>query len=192
MAELSGAHFESGRFILKFCDIDVQATFPQGNVTMLKPESSDIDEITHNEKILILQYLTSASGLPARGQWLSFLELRGGHLHWLPFQKETLEPLAAAYNDRKDEFLERGWMHGGELFKQGDAGIIVPVLPRLPLAFVLWRGDEEFSPRSVILFDSVSETYLSTATLYVLGIQAVIRIWFPGDTRFDEEKPDRL
>ena len=184
MAELSGATYENGRFLLKFCNIDVQASFPEGNVTLANLESKDFEEISHNEKILILQYLTTPSGLPARGHWLSFLELRGGQLHWLPFQKEALEPLAVNYNGRKDEFLSRGLIHGGEPFDQGDAGVIVPVLPRLPLAYALWEGDEEFPPRSVILFDSISETYLSTATLYVLAIEALKRIWFPGDTRF--------
>ncbi len=186
MAELSGARFENGRFVLKYCGFDVQAAYPQGEVSYFGPPPSPGGEITHNEKILLLQYLTKASGLPVRGQWLSFLELRGGQLHWLPFQKEALEPLAEAYNGRREEFLKRGRQHGGEPFDQGDAGLVVPVLPRLPLVFALWEGDEEFPPRTIILFDAVSETYLSTATLYVLGIQAMIRIWFPGDTRFEE------
>ena len=185
MAELGGAKYENGRFLLKYCSIEVQATFPGGDVTLLNPQSSGFDEVSHNEKILILQYLTTASGLPARGHWVSFLELRGGQLHWLPFQKEALEPLAEAYDGRIDDFLDRGRIHGGEPYDQGDAGVIVPVLPRLPLAFALWEGDEEFPPRTVILFDSISETYLSTATLYVMAVQSVIRIWFPGDTRFN-------
>ena len=190
MAELSGARYESGRLILEYCDMAVQATFPQGNVTLLDPgvdAGEEREEIVHNEKILILQYLTRSSGLPPREQWLSFLELRGGQLHWLPFQKEALEPLAQAYNSRRDEFLARGQKHGGKQFEQGDAGLIIPVLPKIPLAFALWEGDDEFPARSVILFDSVSEAYLPTATLYVLGIQAMIRIWFPGDTRFSEK-----
>ncbi len=189
MAERSGARFESDRFILNYCNLEVQATFPRGEVSLLQPEHSRAGEITHNEKILILQYLTRASGLPARGHWLSFLELRGGQLHWLPFQKEALEPLAKAYQGRKDVFLEQGHLHGGTSFNQGDAGLIVHVLPRLPLVFALWEGDEEFPPRAVILFDSVAETYLSTATLYVLGIESLIRIWFPGDTRFHAQQP---
>ncbi len=186
MAELSGARLENGRLLLKYCGFDVQAKFPQGEVSFFGSPPSPGGEITHNETILLLQYLTGASGLPVRGQWLSFLQLRGGQLHWLPFQKEALEPLAEAYNGRREEFFERGQQHGGEPFDQGDAGLVVPVLPRLPLVYALWEGDEEFPPRAIILFDAVSETYLSTATLYVLGIQAMIRIWFPGDTRFKE------
>ena len=68
--------------------------------------------------------------------------------------------------------------------EQGDAGVVIPVFPRIPLAFILWEGGEEFAPRSIVLYDSVAEAYLDTAGLYVLGIQAVIRVWFPGDTRF--------
>ncbi|RJX27242.1 MAG: DUF3786 domain-containing protein [Dethiobacter sp.] len=187
MAELSGASFVKDRFLLEYCSLTVEITYPGGEINF--PETGKnlkLSGLAHDEKVVILQYLTSDSGLPARGQWLSFLDLRGGQLHWRPFQKEALEPLARNYFNHREEFLALGLQHGGKLFEKGDAGIIVPVFPRLPLAFIIWEGGEEFAPRSQILFDTVSETYLSTAGLYVLAIQALIRVWFPGDTRFDD------
>jgi hypothetical protein len=191
MAELSGASFVKDSFLLQYCSLPVAITYPGGEINFLETgKNFKMLEPTHDEKVVILQYLTSASGLPVRGQWLSFLDLRGGQLHWKPFQKEALEPLAQNYFNLKENFLALGLQHGGKLFEKGDAGIIVPVLPRLPLAFIIWEGGEEFAPRSMILFDTVSESYLSTAGLYVLAIQALIRIWFPGDTRFDN-MPER-
>lgn len=188
MAELSGASFVDNSILMHYCGLPVKVTYPKGEVNFHKTgKNFKIPEPTHEEKVVLLQYLTSASGLPVRGQWHSFLDLRGGPLHWKPFQKEALEPLAQSYYNRKEKFLDLGMKHGGRPFEKGDAGVVIPVLPRLPLAFILWEGDEEFPPRAMILFDTVSEAYLSTAGLFVLGIQAVMRIWFPVDTRFDSQ-----
>ncbi len=186
MAVRSGAIFQENKLILNYCNLSLCITYPEGEMDWQKTECNvEPWNITHEEKVVILKYLTAASGLPARGKWLSFHELRGGQMHWKPFQREALEPLARGYHCRQELFLNLGVKHGGTSFNQGDARIVIPVLPRLTLAFVLWKGGEEFAPRSTILFDTVAEAYLPTAVLYVLAIQAVIRIWFPGDTRFD-------
>lgn len=185
MAGLSGARFSQGRFYLQYCGLPVIVDYPGGEMRF----DSEQSPMRHNEKVLLLQYLINACGLPPRGRWLSFLDLQGGPLHWAPFQREALWPLARRYHDQLDLFLAAGMKHGGEKVKMGDAALIIPVLPRLSLTFILWQGDNEFAPRSMILYDAVAETYLPTATLYVLGIEAVIRIWFPGDSRFEETLP---
>ncbi len=187
MAVRSGAVFQGNELLLNYCNYPLRITFPGGEMDW-QQKASDAEtpwSITHDERVLLLKYLATASGLPARGQWVSFHELQGGPLHWNPFNREALEPLARGYHHRRDLFLELGIKHGGTIFEQGDAGLVIPVLPRIKLAFVLWVGGEEFAPRSTILFDTVAEAYFPTAVLYVLAIQAVIRIWFPGDTRFD-------
>ena len=188
MAELSGGKYENDSIYLKYCSIPLKVGYPSGKFTfLLDHKDQEERELTNEEKVVIIQYLMFSCGLPARGNWISFLDLKGGPLHWLPFQKEILIPLAYRYHDRLASFLRCGQEYGGTPSDQGDAGIIVPVFPRLDLAFIIWEGGEGFEPRSMILFDSVAEAYLSTATLYVLAIQAAIRIWFPGDTRFNNK-----
>ena len=186
MAARSGAVFKENKFILKYCNLPLGITYPEGEACWLDTEWNAVPGgPTHEEKVVILQYLATASGLPARGQWLSFHELRGGQMHWKPFQREALEPLARCYHHRMETFLDLGYKHGGTRLDQGDASVLIPVLPRIEFAFILWEGGEEFAPRATILFDTVMEAYFPTAVSYVLAIQAVIRIWFPGDTRFD-------
>lgn len=187
MAELSGAVYADGKLTFAYCSIPVAVSYPEGTTTVL---AADHAPLSHDEQVLLLQYLNSACGLPPRGHWLSFLDLRGGPLHWLPFQREALNPLARRYHDRLHIFLAEGMKYGGEETSMGDRSITIPVFPRLSLNFIIWQGDEEFEPRSTILFDSVAESYLTTAALYVMAIKAMVRIWFPGDTRFDEAGGD--
>ena len=51
----------------------------------------------------------------------------------------------------------------------GDAAVVLPALPRVPIAFVLWRGDEEFAPSASVAFDVSSEGYLDTEAVTALA-----------------------
>ncbi|MBE3589066.1 MAG: DUF3786 domain-containing protein [Thermoanaerobacteraceae bacterium] len=153
-------------FELKYCG-RIYLIDCQGNVS--RPDS--MEPVSYNDRTLILQYLCSASGLPPRGRWLSFLELPEGTHHYAPFQTDALEPLAKTFGDKLEEFQQAARQLGGEPLAMGDAGARIPVLPKLPMAAILWSGDDEFPPRAGILYDAVAPTHLSTASLWVLGVE---------------------
>jgi hypothetical protein len=127
--------------------------------------------VPFNDRTIILQYLCGASGLPPRGRWLSFLELPDGDHHYAPFQTDASNPLARTYGARFAEFRHAALTLGGREIELGDLSYSIPALPKLPLAVVLWEGDEEFPARSNILFDAVAPTHLTTAALWILGIE---------------------
>lgn len=128
-------------------------------------------EIPYNDRTLILQYLCQASGLPPRGKWISFLELPNGRHHYAPFQTDGTIPLAEKFGNSPALFEQAARKMGGLPINYGDVGYKIPALPKLPLAVILWEGDEEFPAQANILFDSVAPTHLSTAALWVLGVE---------------------
>lgn len=133
-------------------------------------------EIPFNDKTLILQYLVGASGLPPRGKWLSFLELPEGSHHHLPFKTDATNPLAKKFGDSRQRFAETALLLGGKPIPIGDAAFYIPALPKIPLAVIFWEGCDEFAAESNILFDSVSPTHLTTAALWVLGVELAQRM----------------
>ena len=171
MAECAGAAWEEGSLKFKYCGCPAVVQYPSGRVSLEGALPS------HEEEIFMLQYLTWAKGLPPRGRWLSFKDLRGGPHHWVPFQKEILFPLASAYKHDSDAFQRTILSLGGELTSQADAAGIIYILPKMPLYYLLWEASGEYPPRSAVLFDQVSETYLPTASLYVMAIEATRRIF---------------
>lgn len=171
MAMAGGASWDPGVRVLRlrYCGREFTVAAANGEIVA----GPGHWKVTRNDLTLVLQYLVGASGLPPRGQWLSFLELPEGGHHYRPFQAEALDPLARRFDGRGEEFLKAGRLLGGEEAKMADAALVIPVFPKLPVAVLLWHGDEEFPARAGILYDAVAPSHLSTASLYVLGCELV-------------------
>lgn len=155
---------------------------------MVWREDAPGSEVPFNDKTLIVQFLCEASGLPPRGTWLSFLELPEGIHHNAPFHTDATIPLAKIFGKAPARFAEAAVSLGGRPLSMGDHSFFIPALPKIPLAVVLWEGDDEFAPKSNILFDSVSPTHLSTAALWVLGVEVAHKMMGHFDERAGREK----
>lgn len=127
--------------------------------------------VPYNDRTLILQYLVQSSGLPPRGRWLSFLELPDGPHHYEPLKVDAMQPLARAFAGRLEQLDNAARALGGQPISMGDRAYSFLALPRIPLAVVFWDGDDEFPARSNILYDAVAPTHLTTAALWVLGVE---------------------
>lgn len=168
MAGLSGAVFDPAAKEIRIVYLNRAYTlsYPEARISSLQ----DAAKLPIDEQSLILQYLAQASGVPISGRWISFAELPHGMLHHQPFVSEAIEPLARAFGVQPEKLLMTARSLGGEELGVGDAGVRIPVFPRIPMAVILWVADEEFPARANIIFDASAPGYLSTAALYVLGI----------------------
>ncbi|KKM11720.1 hypothetical protein SY88_07300 [Clostridiales bacterium PH28_bin88] len=168
MADRAGATYcsEAGEFSLPYCGEEYRITFPTGLVR----KGTGTDEVPVSDSTLLVLYLGSASGLPPRGRWLSFIELPGGPHHHAPFLQEAVYPVAKDFGRFPELLPVAASALGGKPAAFGKVGVVIPALPRIPLAVGVWPGDEEFLASAVILFDASAPTQLDTAALYVLGI----------------------
>lgn len=167
MADCSGAYFDenSSIFQVNYFNSPYLISYPEGIITAEKWRVNDAD------RQILPYYLAQASGLPLRGKWLSFMQLPGGPHHYAPFKQEAINPLAKKFGNDLGGFVEVAKAMGGAELDSGDIGFSVPALPKIPLGVMIWRGDSEFSPSANIVFDASATTYLTTDTLYLLGIQ---------------------
>lgn len=195
----------AGFFTVRYLNKDYRIDFPSGQVSFLgtdfAPNSNEVEQckvdyrssgcarpipqvkidysgntILVSDKTLMLQYLTRASGLPPREQWINFIQLPEGAHHHGPFIVDAVNPMVEFYHDKKELFLEKVQEMGGRSAQLGDLGAVIPVLPKIEMAVMIWEGDEEFLPKGSILFDSNISTYLDTAGVYVLGINMARRL----------------
>jgi hypothetical protein len=51
----------------------------------------------------------------------------------------------------------------------GDASVTLCPLPKLPVTYIIWAGDDELPPAGMILFDSTASGWLPAEDLTVLA-----------------------
>ncbi len=139
--------------------------------------------------ILLLLYLLEATGGPQEGRWISFEQLPGGPGYLASFRGRVVSPILRAFGPDPSLLLEAGRELGGEPLGQGDVSVCIPALPRVPVAYLMWKGDEEFAPSVSVVFDSSVRGYLDAEVLTALAehttrrlVAAVNRIRKEGDS----------
>ena len=173
-SEKSGAALEedtSGTYLLKlkFLNELYQIRFPDIDVTYHSLDR----EVSIWSKILLLHYIINSQGSPLTGEWIDFRQVPGGSNYYPAFVNRSQKPLRDFFGNQLDLLEEAARSLGGERADYGDRAVIIPALPRVPIALVFWVGDEEFSPEANILFDSTVSDYLSTEDIAVLSQQIV-------------------
>ena len=132
-----------------------------------------INELGDYSRLSILNYLVNVREVPLTGQLVRPADLSGGDLFTRGTHILPLDKIADLFNNDKEAFLKKGRKLGGSEIEYGDMSIRLFPFPRIPVVLIVWSGDDEFPPRSSLLFDSSCTFHMpidilwSTATLTV-------------------------
>ena len=119
--------------------------------------------------IMLLLYLTEADGRPLQDRWVAFEQLPGGAGYSSAFRRPVLGSLLRTFGPRPEALFEAAAGLDGSSIDMGDAAVVMAALPRVPVAVVLWGGDEEFAPSVSVAFDASIEGYLDTEAVTALA-----------------------
>jgi len=165
LAARSGAALLGGdRLALRCAGQDYVVTYPDGMVLDASGGPADV-----SVAILLLLYLLEATGAPERGEWISFEQLPGGAGYLASFRGRVVQPVLKTFGPAPERLLEAARALDGKPLALGDVAVRIPALPRVPIAYVLWRGDEEFPPGVSVVFDASVEGYLDAEVLTALA-----------------------
>jgi hypothetical protein len=117
------------------------------------------EEIPSFFSLMVLVYLIDAKEVKPSHIWVSEKDLKGGSTFFRGPHRLQVEGLEAGYGRDPEGFLRAGQRLGGSEVLYGDKGFSLDVFPKIPLTYILWRGDEEFSSRVTVLFDSTIEVH---------------------------------
>jgi len=164
----SGARCEeagSGKVItLEYINQPYRITLPDIEITAV----GSAEPVKVKDRILILQYFILAKGKPPTHQLITYKEIPDGLNYFPTFSKRAIRPIISYFGDQPERLLEMGQKLGGRKADYGDVAVTIDGFSRVPITFVLWRGDEEFPPQASILFDSTISDYLTTEDIHVL------------------------
>jgi hypothetical protein len=79
-----------------------------------------------------------------------------------------VQPLLERYANDLEGFMTAASGLGGESLELADGAYRVWALPKIPIYYLFWEGDEEFEPRLSILFDRSIESHLSADAIWGL------------------------
>ena len=92
-----------------------------------------------------------------------------GIVYFRTFYQRTIKHIIANFSQDPAKLIEAGKKFGGRKADFGDAAVTIDVLPRVPVTFLVWRGDEEFGAEGNILYESTITDYLPTEDIIVLS-----------------------
>jgi hypothetical protein len=158
LASFSGAVIERDKqgnsaFCLDFLNREIMLSWPE---LEFAHKGSD-EKLPIQQQILLLHYVRgacSSSGAAITGEWISFQEVPDGKFYLDAFHRRAKNPMVQAFGHRPELLLKlAGETFGAEPSDQGDVSVLVKALPLVPVALIIWKGDEEFPPEGNILFD---------------------------------------
>jgi hypothetical protein len=116
----------------------------------------------------MLTYLLRAQPIGLTGRMVTGSEIRGGNFFFRGPHVLFTKPLEKRFGDDGHSFLEAGLRLGGGETDFGDVSFRLWPLPKIPLGYILWLGDEEFPARLVVTFDASVEEHLPLDVIWAL------------------------
>ncbi len=136
-----------------------------------------VREILHPYfSLMVLVYLTEAKDTKPTHTWISEKDLKGGSTFFRGPHRLEVEELIRLFGDDPESFLKAGKSLGGSEILFGDKGFALSVFPKVFLAYILWKGDEEFPPKISVLFDATIESHFSLDVLWCLVVETSRRL----------------
>ena len=164
LCRLSGGQFiekanEPNSIQIKFLNRMISISWPD----LIFSQDSD-KEIKIKEKILILHYLNNAKKEDLTGELIAYQEIASARFYLSSFNARSRDPFIAAFGENPDKLpVVAQELFAAQIASMGDVSVTIQAFPKVPITFIIWRGDEEFPPNGTILFDSSIKDNLLSA-----------------------------
>jgi hypothetical protein len=171
MADKAMVSYERDKsfFTVPFLGKEYRVYYPSGRVMYCNEQG----EVPQAFQIVLLHYLAKCSNRMPEGSKVAFRELPSGSIYVGPFTNRSIKPLVSIFGSNPNKLVEAAVKLGGWKEDLGDVAVTVPVLPKIPITFVLWEGDDEFQPSGNVLFDVSASSHLHTEDYALLPGLAV-------------------
>ena len=121
-------------------------------------------------ELFILHYLINAQSTPLSQEWVSEKDIPGGAAFFRgPHTLPTID-IAQKFGEDVDGFKKTCTHFGGSHLSMADAAFVFDITPSIPVAVLLWLGDEDFGAESKLLFDKTIAGHLPLDIIYALAV----------------------
>ena len=122
------------------------------------------------DQILLYNYVASGGGRPPTGRWIGMESLPNSISKVRTLAAYCENPLASRFAGRPDRLqylVQQLDAQAGPSDQSATVGVIIPVLPRVPVYLLFWDEDQEegFGARVKVLFDEYVLDFLDIESL---------------------------
>jgi len=146
-------------------------------IVRVKWNDQTVDEKLHLFfTLMVLVYLTGAREIKPERRWVSEKDLKGGSNFFQGPHSLQVREMEGLYGKDPEAFLKAGRRLGGTEIDYGNKAFALNVFPRVPLAYLLWEGNEEFPPKIRVLFDSTIQSHLPLDIIWCMVAETSYRL----------------
>jgi hypothetical protein len=164
-AQRVGAQFADGKLTLKVLGKDFSVD-TQGNL---------YTQIHINPWVAVpfLIYILTGKGLPAKGNWISFRELKDGQERYALFQKRceaAMKKVADTYTHLFDDLVHIFSARQVEKQFESDISVVLHPLPKVPMMICYWQPEDGLESSLNVFFDETADQNLNADAVFTLGV----------------------
>jgi len=120
--------------------------------------------------LFIVHYLLGAQAIEPAGQWISEKDIPGGATFFRGPHAIPTESLSGRFGNDLSAFKSRCEQLQGLPLDLADAACVFTIAPRIPVAVLYWRGDEEFPAEARLLFDRTIARHLAADIVFAVAV----------------------
>ena len=162
----AGCDFSDGLFHIRFFNRSLLVHHPQVAIEEEHSPAAPPQWL----QLILMHYLLAADGSGIEDKWITYRYLPGATFFEERFTHMAVQGLLKKFGNNLEGFKRAGAGIGGvPMSRSGDAAFRFMALPRVPMACILYLGDDEVSPQVNVLFDASAPHYLPTEDLSYCG-----------------------
>jgi len=120
--------------------------------------------------LFIIHYLLKSKEIEISNEWISEKDLPCGTTFFRGPHEIPTNLITLRFNNNINEFKKRCKQLHGIPLNMADAAYYFKITPRIPVAVLYWRGDDEFPAESKILYDKTIAEHLASDVIYALAV----------------------
>ena len=164
---LCGYDAHKGCYILSVWG-EEYAVFP--SESRITPSGDAMWHATGFFDLFMVHYLLTSVEKPIRKEWISVKDITGGVTFFRGPHEIPTHLIEKKYGDDPGGFNDICTRLGGTALAMADAAYAFRIAPRIPVAALLWKGDDEFPPESKLLLDRSIGEHLTLDIVFALGV----------------------
>jgi len=130
-------------------------------------------------ELFIVHYLLKVKEIEASSQWISEKDITEGMTFFRGPHAIPTNLISTRFDSDMEGFNNRCEELKGIPVSLADAAYIFEITPRIPVAVLYWRGDDEFPTESKILYDKTIVRHFASDIIYALAVGICERLAKP-------------